>query len=407
MTTLLEPLALAEDAPKTFDAIVAGLFAEGATYRAVADRYGCSIGKVYEAAKRIGARKSEARIRGRLDEARMQDDFLASVRGRTVKSDVVDFLEGLPDDSVDLVLTSPPYNVGKRYGASGDVMAPLKYDGWMRQIIAECERVTKPGGVIAMIVGGTRDRDGRIVPLDPSLIAAFRETSLVYQNRAAWPTRHGLTPRRRMAERWEAILVYAKPFADEIRLINGKPTIVKPPTPSIFNPTPGRTPQKHYTKRAFKGPNKGKLGSHVQGAFPSDVWTDVKHVGHNHGEKTPHPAQFSEDVARKIVEMYTNAGMLVCDPFSGSGTTQMVCYQECRDFVGADLFYEVIREGRLSRAKRTTYRAFPGVTPETVAFWEAELGSAQVEPEPWRALARRVDVSAPMLFDEGASVGEA
>jgi hypothetical protein len=184
--------------------------------------------------------------------------------------------------------------------------------------------------------------------------------------------------------------------------------------PTHFNADPGRTPQKQYDKRAFKGPNRGKASSHPLGAWPTDVWSDVKHVGNNHGEKVDHPAQFSRQLARKIIEMYTICDALVLDPFSGSGTTQIVCAQQGRAFIGADLYYEDVRNEALAgiraEAARPTpcltckavgpHRHFPGVTAESADFWSEELARERAGLRaPWRAIAKRVDIPVPTLFE--------
>jgi DNA modification methylase len=365
-----------------FDRFVADRFKDH-TYKEVAEAAAahwnrpCSVGKVYESVCYSGLRRNESRIRSKHEQRETQEAFVKAIFNQTVHGDVLDFLAGVPDDHVDLCLTSPPYNVNRNYGNANDSMHPLKYFGWMCQIVSELERVTKPGGIIAMNVGGTRDKEGRIQPLDWVLKDAFKETDLVYQNRTFWPTSHGLTPRRRQAERYESIMIYCK---------GGEPT--------VFNADPGRTPQKQFDKRA---PNQGKATSHVLGAWPTDVWTDVKHVGHNHGEKVDHPAQFSEHLARKIIEMYTNAGMLVLDCFSGSGTTQKACIETLRGFIGADIFFDDVREERLAGVGPKTFCPFPGVTPESASFWAQELAPQR---SPWKALARRVDYPSGMLFDE-------
>lgn len=361
-----------------FDTVVSADMTRGMTYKEIAVKFDCSVGKVYGSAVRTRSRKNENRIQHRRDRLSMQNEFLESFLNTTVKGDVLDFLDGMPDNSIDLVMTSPPYNCGKQYGNGGDAMAPLRYFGWMCEIIAEIERVVKPGGVIAMVVGGTRDRDGRIKPLDWVLQDAFKQTCLTFRDRVMWPTPHGLTPAvssALLAKRSESIMIYSK----------GEP--------SYFSPTAGRTPTKQYDKKAYHGSNKGQYLSHKQGSYPSDVWSDVPHVRHNMKEKTEHPAQFSEALARRVVEMYSECGATVLDIFSGSGTTQKVSFENGRSFIGADLFWEDERNERLAKAMPEIYRAFPGVTEESTAFWAATLSSkAEYKQLPWEAKVKRRDI---------------
>lgn len=331
---------------------------EELSYEAVAAKYGTSRGKVYSIALARKARKHERRIQERKAErAARQQEFLKEVLNASQKADVLDFLAGLPDGSVHLHLTSPPYNMGKPYGGSPD-MDRLRfhyYLGFMLQTLSELERTTAAGGVIALQVGQTCDDHGQFYPLDTLFFSYLREMGLTYQTRVVWRIPHGLTPARRMAERYETVLVFSK----------GEP--------AVFNATPGRIPQKQPGKRAFKGPNRGQLSGHPLGAHPANVW-DIGNVGHNHPDRKhgAHPAQFPEEIARRALLLYTNPGQLVCDSFCGSGTVHVVCKKLGRDFVGADLFYEDLRAKRLAEVVPEMVSMLPGVTDESLAIWQAE-----------------------------------
>ncbi len=105
----------------------------GHTYDHVRELTGWSRGRIYQAACRLGARKHEERIgQRRRERSQMQADFLAEVMGTTSRMDVLDFLHGMPNESCDLVVTSPPYNLDKRYGGSGvDAMRFSYFYGWL------------------------------------------------------------------------------------------------------------------------------------------------------------------------------------------------------------------------------------------------------------------------------------
>ena len=176
-----------------------------------------------------------------------------------------------------------------------------------------------------------------------------------------WTIPPGLTPKGRLSERHETALVFSKGEAQ------------------VFNPTPARRPQKQPGKRAFKGPSKGKISSCYYGAHPSNVWSDIPNVRHGHPEKTGHPAQFPLELARRAILIYTRAGDLIVDPFSGSGTTHVAAVQTGRTFTGCDLFYEDIRAKRLKKAFPDLVSRLPGVTDETVAVWNAEARRVGIE----------------------------
>ena len=339
---------------------------ERASYQETADAFGVSRGKVYSIALAHGARKHEKRIQERRAERKArQKAALLELIGDTQKADVLDWLDSLPDGAADLVVTSIPYNVGKRYGdcSSADAMAHAYYMGWMQMIISELARVLKPGGVLFLQCGSTRNDTGRIVPLDILLHETVTKTGLVHQNRVIWTIGHGLTPKDRLSGRHETALIATR--GDK---------------PRVFNPDPARTPQKQPGKRAYKGPNKGKLSGHPFGAWPSDVWS-IPNIGHNHPEKTGHPAQFPEELAMRAVQLYTQPGDLVLDPFSGSGTVHACCIKSHRRFAGCDLFYEDIRAKRLAGVQPATSSTLPGVSDQSMAVWQAEAIAVAHTPE--------------------------
>lgn len=349
--------------PSADEALIISLLATK-TYDQIRQETGFSRGKIYAAALKFGARKTESRIREKAAERRQrQRDTLEAIIDKTATSDVLDYMDSLPDGSAQLVLTSPPYNVGKLYGsAAGDSLRHIYWLGWLMQIVSEASRVLAEGGVLALQVGATRDSADQIVPIDLLIHDAIMKTGLTFQNRVTWVVPHGLTPKRRLAGRSETVLIYSR----------GEP--------AHFNADSARTPQKQPGKRAFKGPNKGRISSHPLGAWPSDVW-QIPNIGANNGEKTGHPAQMPEELARRVIQLYTVPGDLVVDPFSGSGTTHAVCIETGRRFTGCDLMYADLRDVRLAKAGLADMCTLPGVTDESVAVWQAEAVRVDSHPE--------------------------
>lgn len=357
-------------------------YLEAHSYEQTAARFGTSRGKVYNLAVEEKRRKNEARISEReADRKIRRAEFLTHVINSVMKADVLDYLEGLPDNAVDMHLTSVPYNLGKKYNGSETVdKRQFHYFlGWMLCVLSEMARTLRENGIIFLQVGSTKDDHGELYPLDCLLFEHLRSmNNLRFQSRIAWVISHGLTPRNRLSERYETALVMCK---------GDNPT---------FNPNVARTPQKQPDKRAFKGPNKGMLSGHPLGAHPSNVWT-IPQVGHNHPDSRhgKHPAQFPLTLAKRAVMLYTLPGQLVCDPFSGSGTTAEACIQTGRAFTGADLFYEDMRNKRLMEAAPDLYFQFPGVTEQSLAVWEAEA-----RPREFTANKALTKTHERTLFDE-------
>lgn len=326
------------------------------TYKQTADLHGIKVTAVWRIAVKHEAR-NEARIREREAERRgRRRETLQAVVNATVKSDVLDFLDGLPDDSVDLHCTSIPYNVAKPYGGcpASDRRRYHRFIGWTLEVLSEKQRTLAPGGVLFLQLGTTRDDHDARHPLDVVLFPFLEAMGLVFQSRVIWRTTHGLAPKGRLAERYETALVFSKG------------------PPKCFNADAARIPQKQPDKRAFRGPNKGRLSGNPLGAWPTDVW-DIPTVRHGHPEKTGHPAQFPQEIARRAILLYTLPGDLVCDAFAGSGTTAAEAKRTHRSFTGCDLFYEDLRAQRLARIEPDLASPLPGVTPQSVAVWQAEI----------------------------------
>ncbi len=340
------------------------------TYDEVSLQTGWSRGRIYNLAIRAGARKHENKIKERHEERRRRQlDFLKEIIDSTVKSDVLDFLDGIPDNAVNLVLTSCPYNMGRNYGdcPGADRLRFTYFHGFLMQVISEIARILTPGGTLFLNLGATRDWQGNLMPLDILLFESTRTAGLTFQSRIIWTIPHGLTPKRRLSERHETVLVCSKGEQQ------------------VFNPSAARVPQKEPHKRAFKGPRKGQLSGHPLGAHPSNVW-HIPNVGHNHRDKvhmtTSHPAPFPVELAKRGILLYTMPGQLVCDPFSGSGTTNFAAIESGRAFVGADLFYHDLRAERLAHAIPDLVCNLPGVTDESIAVWQAEARKVQTDARP-------------------------
>lgn len=334
-------------------------------YDQVAERHDCSRGLVYREAVRAEARKNEARIQEkRKDTLMRRQAFLKDVLDATCTSDVLSYLDGLPTDGVDLFVTSPPYNMGKAYEKGDGQFAMSFYLGWLLQVVSEMARTVRSDGLICLQVGSTRvPQTGLPYPIDMLIGSHLQSMGLHLITRIVWEVPHGLTPKRRPAERSETILVYGKSATDY-----------------TFFPTPGRQPQKDPRKKAFKGPNKGRLSGHPFGAHPTNVWR-IANVGHNHPDRKAcgrHPAPFPEQLVRRLVLMFSRPGALVVDPFSGSGSVQAVCRQTGRAFSGADILYEDIRQARMAQVAPDVVSLLPGVTDESAAIWQAQAEPVEV-----------------------------
>lgn len=250
------------------------------------------------------------RIGGANRVARLQSDADANIACQ----DNLRFMRKLDDETIDLIVTSPPYNIGKEYEVR---RSQEKYIEEQAACIAEAVRLLKPSGSICWQVGNHVD-SGEVFPLDILLYPLFRNHGLMLRNRIVWTFGHGLHCQKRFSGRHETILWFTK--SDDYK----------------FHLDPVRVPSKYPNKKHFKGPNKGKLSSNPLGKNPSDVW-DIPNVKSNHVEKTDHPCQFPVGLIERLVLSLTDEGDKVLDPYLGVGSTAVAALKHGRSALGCDL----------------------------------------------------------------------
>src|SRR2546426_2439347 len=126
----------------------------------------------------------------------------SGLTSEVIQGDCLAILPRVASESVSLIVTSPPYNIGKQYEQRVDVQVYLEQQ---RRVIRECARVLKSPGSICWQVGNWV-RGSEIVPLDTVLFPVFRELGLKCRNRIVWHFEHGLHSSRRLSGRHETIL---------------------------------------------------------------------------------------------------------------------------------------------------------------------------------------------------------
>lgn len=229
----------------------------------------------------------------------------------------------IPDAAVQLIITSPPYNIGKPYEKK---LSLKDYLEQQTQVIQECVRILAATGSICWQVGNFVDK-GQITPLDIVLYPIFASFGLKLRNRIVWHFEHGLHCANRFSGRYETVLWFSK--TDDY----------------TFNLDPVRVPQKYPGKRHFKGPRIGQLSGNPLGKNPGDVWI-IPNVKSNHIEKTAHPCQFPVELVERFVLSLTNPDDRVFDPFLGSGTSVVAALRHARRGLGAELAPDYVEIAR-------------------------------------------------------------
>lgn len=259
-----------------------------------------------------------------------------------------ELMSTMPSGCVDLVVTSPPYNVGKEYETRLSMDA---YLDWQAAVIGDCVRLLAPTGSICWQVGNHVD-SGAIVPLDVVLYPLFKAHGLLLRNRIVWHFGHGLHSRRRFSGRYETVLWFTRDTDDY-----------------CFNLDAVRIPQKYPGKKHYKGQRVGQYSGHPSGKNPSDYWEaesetdvwDIPNVKANHVEKTTHPCQFPVALITRLVRALTPAQGRVFDPYMGVGTSLCAALLEQRRAAGAeiDATYYSLAYDRIDSATRNELRYRP------------------------------------------------
>ena len=242
-----------------------------------------------------------------------------------MNGDCLEMMKTIPDGSIDMVFTSPPYNIGKDY----ETTVPLTdYIDWSKSWINEIQRIVTDKGAVALNIGYLKDDSvGRAVPIAYYLFNKFKNMYL--QQEIVWNYSAGVACRNYLSPRNEKILWYVSDKnnytfnLDEIRDTNVK-----------------------YPNQK-KG---GKLRCNPLGKNPTDVWVIPKVTsGTNRSskERVNHPAQTPLQLVSTCISAFSNEGDTVLDLFMGSGTTGVACKNLNRDFIGIELdetYFNIAKE---------------------------------------------------------------
>jgi adenine-specific DNA-methyltransferase len=256
-------------------------------------------------------------------------------------------LKNYENEKFDLIITSPPYNIGKSYEVKKSIE---KYLETQDTVIKELIRDLSPIGSLCWQVGNYVAK-GETFPLDIYYYQIFKKYGLKLRNRIIWHFGHGLHASKRFSGRYETILWFTKTNM------------------YIFNLDSVRIPSKYPGKRHFKGVKKGLLSGNPSGKNPSDIWEvvirdweselwDIPNVKSNHPEKTAHPCQFPIELVERCLLALTDEKSWVLDPYVGVGSTVIAAVKHNRNAIGIDKekYYCEIAQNRLKQLKEGTLK---------------------------------------------------
>lgn len=287
-------------------------------------------------------------------------------------NDSLRFTKTLPDNSVKLIITSPPYNIGKSYETRVSIEEYLKTQ---KEIIQELYRVLSPEGSIIWQVGNFVEKS-EVFPLDIYYYPIFKELGMQLRNRIVWHFGHGLHASKRFSGRYETLLWFTK--SDKY----------------TFNLDDVRIPSKYPGKRYYKGEKKGQISGNPLGKNPTDFWEilqqewekdiwDIPNVKANHPEKTNHPCQFPIELVERCILALTNEDDVVYDPFAGVASTLVAAVLHNRKAYGVDWSQEYVDLGneRIQQAINGTLKTRPMGQP---VYEPTGRDKVSKYPEEWK-----------------------
>ena len=219
--------------------------------------------------------------------------------------DILEKLNFIHPQQIDLIVSSPPYNIGKSY----EEKQPLEdYLNWIEKVIKGCDRVLKLNGSICWQLGAYH-KDKELFPLDFYYYQIMKKFNYKLKNRIIWNCEKmsGSHGQNKFSGRYETISWFIK--SDDY----------------TFNLDPIRVPQKYPNKKtrtgekATKGKNPTDYWAFLQKDWEEQVWT-FPNVGSGHVEQTIHPAMFPIELPERLILALTNEGDTILDPFCGSGS---------------------------------------------------------------------------------------
>ncbi|MBI2146989.1 site-specific DNA-methyltransferase [Candidatus Woesearchaeota archaeon] len=240
---------------------------------------------------------------------------------KIINGDVLEVMKKLPDSSIHLAVTSPPYNVGKDYDFHNDQMGYDDYLAWLNKVWVETKRVLVPGGRFCLNIAPTGIKE--FLPIHHDFTTQIRKLGMLFRTEIVWykqtmlkrtawgsfksPSNPHIVPS------WEYVLIFSK---DQNKLIDTEENA-------------------DITKEEFM-------------KFSDGMWYIPPERKRN-----GHPAPFPEDLIYRLIKFYSFKGNTVLDMFGGTGTVAAVAKKNNRNFVHIDISKEYckIAEKRLTTEK--------------------------------------------------------
>ena len=237
--------------------------------------------------------------------------------------DAIDVMDTLENESIDLIIADPPYNLGKNYGNNSDNKEFNEYIDFSKEWLRRAKKLLKPDGTIYVFMGV------RFISYLYNILE--KDLDMTFNSWITWHYTQGIGKTKGFSPRHDDILMFTK--SNKFK----------------FNIDAIRVPQKFYRER-----------NNMRGANPGDVW-EFSHIHYCQQNRQSHPTQKPEGLIERMILASSNKFDKVLDPFSGSGTTLRVCQQTSRSGLGVELNPDYVEMTKLRLAQQ--FSGFDGVDP--------------------------------------------
>jgi site-specific DNA-methyltransferase (adenine-specific) len=272
-----------------------------------------------------------------------------------LEGDCFELIKDLPDNSVDLVITSPPYADIVNYGKDISIKKPQEYCDWLLPLFNEIQRVLKPSGSFILNINDNCSNGLRNPFIYELIYRSQKETKLKFYDTYIWHKMNGIPngSNKRFRNNTEFIFHFVK---DQKQLKFYMDRVLKEPTESYVKrlETPTNdfgkvvdgvrvrktvkikylTGSTNKTKEGYILPNnKRELPNLVR---PDNVFRFAT-AGAARDNHIKHPAPFNKQLPQYFINLLTDEGDVVLDIFAGIGTTGLPCKDMDREFIGMEL----------------------------------------------------------------------